>query len=68
MEKIRVAVYGGQCGGSYGLLHVSGYSIWEVRINDIGERTSVKLIGDNVENPSAKALHNWVQLHIRCVI
>lgn len=66
--KIRVAIYGGQCGGEYSLHHVSGYSIWEVRVNDIGERTSVKLLADNVDKPSYRSLANRDRAHSQNLI
>lgn len=68
MKKIRIAVNGGQCGSKYSLVHVSGYSVWEVRISDIGERTSVKLIDDNVEQPTKKQLENRIMLHEQNII
>lgn len=61
--KIRVAVNGGACCNSYSMHHVSGYSVWEVRVNDKGELTSVKVIADNVEKPTTKTLANRVELH-----
>ena len=66
--RIRVAVYGGQCGSEYSLRHVSGYSIWEVRVNDIGERTSVKLLADNVEKPNLKSLNDRDWAHSKNLI
>jgi hypothetical protein len=61
--KIRVAVNGGACCDSYSMHHVFGYSVWEVRVNNEGELTSVKLIAENVEKPTAKTLANRVELH-----
>lgn len=67
--RMRIAVYGGECGGNYSRHHVNGYwSLWEIRVNDIGERTSVKLLADNVIKPSRKSLANRDWAHSQNLI